>query len=240
MITSHTSLTPHQRKNVKHRNVAVLWVLLGLVVFMFGLSIVRMKGLQKLSVHQKNKNTGIILGAVALVMVCLAFASVPLYRLFCQKTGYGGTPQIAGTSDGIRKDRVITVRFAANTARGFPWMFEPAQTEVKVYAGEVGLAFYKARNHSDKPLVGMSTYNVTPLKAGIYFNKIECFCFIEQLLQPGQYVDMPLQFFIDPAIADDPYMDDVKTITLSYTFFPFEKGRENPHTWPMQIPNESD
>ncbi len=153
-------------------------------------------------------------------MVCLAFASVPLYRLFCQKTGYGGTTQIALHSDRIVKSRVLRIQFNADINPKLPWHFKPAQHEIKVYAGQTALAFYTAENLSDRPVRGMATYNVTPDKAGIYFNKIDCFCFIEQTLEPRQVVDMPVEFFIDPDIADDPNLDDVTTITLSYTFFP--------------------
>ncbi len=168
-----------------------------------------------------NKSTGIILSAIAIAMVGIAFASVPLYRIFCQKTGYGGTTQIAKMPSKIIANRIIRIQFNADVNKKLPWKFVPSQYEIKVKAGEQALAFYKATNFSDKPVVGMATYNVTPEKAGIYFNKVECFCFIEQRLEPGQEMDMPVLFFIDPDIATDPNLDDVTTITLSYTFFPF-------------------
>ncbi len=144
---------------------------------------------------------------------------MPLYRLFCQVTGFGGTTRLAAAAPAAAGERVITVRFNADVNRGLPWSFRPAQREVRVRVGEEALVFYVARNDSDVPITGTSTFNVTPDKAGIYFNKVECFCFTEQRLMPGESVDMAVSFFIDPAIVDDPYQDDVKTITLSYTFF---------------------
>lgn len=156
-------------------------------------------------------------------MLAMAYASVPLYRLFCQKTGYGGTTQVAKDPSTKVVDRVITVRFNADVHRDLPWHFRPLQTEIKVKIGENALAYYESENRSDKPISGMATYNVTPDKAGIYFNKIACFCFEEQVLSPQEKVEMPVQFFIDPDFADDPDLKDVHTITLSYTFFRFNK-----------------
>ena len=154
-------------------------------------------------------------------MIGLAFASVPLYRIFCQRTGYGGTTQVAVEFPKRVSKRVITVRFNANVGKAFPWSFVPLQKEVRVRAGDQAFAVYHVRNKSDKPLVGMATYNVTPDKAGPYFQKVECFCFLEQTLHAKQSLDMPLLFFIDPDIDKDPALRDVDTITLSYTFFPF-------------------
>ncbi len=153
-------------------------------------------------------------------MVGLAFASVPLYRLFCQVTGYGGTTQTAQALPDAPGQRVITVRFNADTNPDLPWSFKPGDAAVDLRVGEEGLTFYRAVNQGPVSTVGTATYNVTPQKAGIYFNKIECFCFTEQLLRPGEAMDMPVSFFVDPAIMDDPNLDDVSTITLSYTFFP--------------------
>lgn len=169
------------------------------------------------------RNTGIFLTCLVVVMLALAYASVPLYRLFCQTTGYGGTTQVAaGSSLGVT-DRVITVRFNADVHRDLPWYFRPLQKEIKVRVGENALALYESENLSTTSISGMATYNVTPAKAGIYFNKIACFCFEEQRLEPGKRVDMPVYFFIDPEFASDPNLKDVHTITLSYTFFRFEK-----------------
>lgn len=158
-----------------------------------------------------------------MTMLALAYASVPLYRLFCQKTGYGGTTQVAKAPSITPGSREITVRFNADVHRDLPWRFRPLQTEIKVKVGENALAFYESQNGSDQPIWGMATYNVTPDKAGIYFNKVSCFCFEEQVLSPQQRVEMPVQFFIDPEFEKDPDLKDVHTITLSYTFFKLNK-----------------
>ncbi|MBX9804835.1 MAG: cytochrome c oxidase assembly protein [Alphaproteobacteria bacterium] len=170
-----------------------------------------------------SRNLGVILAGLVATMLVLAYASVPLYRLFCQKTGFGGTTQVAKAPSTSIRDREITVRFNADVHRDLPWHFRPLQTEIKVKIGENALAFYESQNFSDKPISGMATYNVTPDKAALYFNKVACFCFEEQVLSPQQRVDMPVQFFIDPDYADDPDLKDVHTITLSYTFFKFNK-----------------
>lgn len=167
----------------------------------------------------KNLRVVVVLLGVVAVMVGLVSASVPLYRLFCQVTGYGGTTQRAEAAPDVVSDRVMTVRFNADVNGDLPWSFYPEQREVTLPIGETALAFYRAENRSGKAVTGTATFNVTPLKAGQYFNKIECFCFTEQTLQPGQSVDMPVSFFVDPAILDDPNLDEVHTITLSYTFF---------------------
>lgn len=168
------------------------------------------------------KNTVIFVLFLLAAMTALAFASVPLYRIFCQQTGYGGTTQVAIAPTGDIRNRYVRVQFNADVNPSLPWRFVPLQKEVTVRAGEVGLAFYQAENLSDKPIRGMAVYNVTPEKTGAYFNKVECFCFIEQTLEPHEEVDMPVQFFIDPEFADDPLVDDVQVITLSYTFFPLD------------------
>ena len=152
-------------------------------------------------------------------MAGLAYASAPLYDLFCRTTGFGGTPLVANAGDRPVLDRTVKVRFDSNVDSALPWRFQPLEREVKVRLGEEHLTHYRVTNVSQRPLVGTSTYNVTPEPAGPWFNKIQCFCFTEQILEPGQAVDMPVTFFVDPSMADDPNMDDVKTITLSYTFF---------------------
>lgn len=149
----------------------------------------------------------------------LTYAAVPLYRLFCQVTGFGGTTQTAAEAPGVVGDRVITVRFNADTARGLPWRFRPLQREMQVRIGETALAYYEAVNLSDTTIVGTSTFNVTPFKAGPYFAKVDCFCFTEQTLGPGERVKMAVSFFIDPDMMNEPKVEDVNTITLSYTFF---------------------
>jgi cytochrome c oxidase assembly protein subunit 11 len=172
-------------------------------------------------VPHRNRRTGLMLFTIVLGMVALAFASVPLYRLFCEVTGFGGTPQRveASASPAAVSDRVVTVRFNADVNSGLPWSFQPAQRSIEVKIGEQALAFYRATNHADRPVTGTATFNVTPDKAGAYFAKIECFCFTEQTLEPGQSVEMPVTVYVDPAMLQDRGLDDVDTITLSYTFF---------------------
>jgi cytochrome c oxidase assembly protein subunit 11 len=160
-----------------------------------------------------------LLCTAVVAMGGLAYASVPLYQLFCQVTGFGGTTQVADQGADEILDRTIKVRFNADTASGLPWDFRPAQREVELQVGETGMAYYTAVNNSSRPIVGTASYNVTPLKAGPYFSKIDCFCFTEQELAPGEKVEMPVTFFVDPEIADDKNLDDITTITLSYTFF---------------------
>jgi cytochrome c oxidase assembly protein subunit 11 len=167
---------------------------------------------------RRNRRTVVSLLMVIVGMGCLAYASVPLYRIFCQVTGFGGTTQRAETAPAEAAARVITVRFDATVA-DVPWEFEPAQRTLAVRVGETALATYRAHNRSRQPVTGTATFNVTPPKAGQYFDKIQCFCFSEQTLGAGQSVDMPVSFFIDPALLADHNLDDVHTITLSYTFF---------------------
>lgn len=162
------------------------------------------------------------LGAIA-AMVALVAASVPLYDLFCRVTGYGGTPQVSAAVSDAMSERSVTVRFDATVMRDLPWNFRPAQRQMTVHLGENVLAFYTAENNSDRPVAGHATFNVTPAKAGRYFNKIECFCFTEQLLLPGESKEFPVSFFVDPSISEDDDGKDVTAITLSYTFF--NKGR---------------
>ena len=160
----------------------------------------------------------VLLGLIAL-MVGLVVASVPLYRLFCQVTGYGGTTQQAEASDGTVLGREMTVRFNSDVNNDLPWHFKPVQRSVKIKIGEEALIFYKAVNTSKETITGTATFNVTPFKAAQYFNKIECFCFTEQTLAPGEEIDMPVTFFVDSALADDERLKEAKAITLSYTFF---------------------
>ena len=155
-------------------------------------------------------------------MIGLSFAAVPLYGLFCRATGFDGTTRTAAALPGKVLDRTVTVKFDANTDRHLPWEFRPEQREITVHLGQKGLTAFLARNKKTVPTTGSALYNVTPLKAGQYFHKIQCFCFSEQTLQPGQEVSMPVLFFVDPAMNDDPNMQDVTVITLSYTFYPAE------------------
>jgi len=167
----------------------------------------------------RNVRTVGILASVVVGMVGMAYASVPLYEIFCRVTGYGGTTQVATEGADRVLDRTMTVRFDSNVNPELPWKFEPAQRSMSLKVGETKLAFYRATNTGTDTLVGTATFNVTPDKAGLYFDKIDCFCFTEQVLRPGETVDMPVSFYLDPELADDPKMDGVTTITLSYTFF---------------------
>ncbi len=171
-----------------------------------------------------NRNSRTVLGLVGVVagMGALTAASVPLYDLFCRVTGYGGTPSIAEATTGTVLDETIRVRFDANSVASMNWTFRPLQPDVTVRIGEEALVFYEAINHSDKPVTGRAIYNVAPEVTGYYFDKIECFCFTEQTLQPGERVEMPISFFIDPDIVNDPDTARVRDITLSYTFHPYE------------------
>jgi cytochrome c oxidase assembly protein subunit 11 len=166
-----------------------------------------------------NRTYGITLAAVAVGMIGISFAAVPLYRLFCAATGYGGTPQIgASVAPGAARQE-ITVRFNANTNPNLPWDFRPEQEQIRLPLGEEQLAFYAARNRAGTPVTGVALYNVTPETAGKYFHKTACFCFNQQILAAGQQMQFPLSFWVDPAIAKDPNTADIRTITLSYTFF---------------------
>ena len=180
-----------------------------------------------MSVHRRRMVVlPVLLAMLVAGMAGLAYASVPLYRLFCQVTGFGGTTQVAAaapaSADVQAMARIVTVRFDANVNGALPWDFRPAQRAIRVRPGEQALAFYVARNRSDQPITGIATYNVTPVKAGAYFSKIDCFCFESQRLEPGRDVELPVSFFVDPEIVNDRNLDDVNTITLSYTFFQVE------------------
>ncbi|MBC7950413.1 MAG: cytochrome c oxidase assembly protein [Rhodospirillaceae bacterium] len=166
-----------------------------------------------------HRNVVLVSLAALAAMIGLVVLSVPLYQMFCRVTGYGGTTRIAIAAPGAVTGRPITVRFDSSVAKDLPWRFQPNQREIKAHLGEQMLATYTATNTGTTPIIGTATFNVTPDKAGRYFNKIACFCFTEQRLEPGQSVDMPVTFFVDPSIADDPYANEVTTITLSYTFF---------------------
>lgn len=163
--------------------------------------------------------TGLSLAALVVGMVGLSYAAVPLYDLFCRATGYGGTTMVATEVPNQIGEREMTVRFNADVNRNLPWRFHPVKGSVTVRIGEPTLAFYRVENTSDRLMVGTAAYNVTPLTAGEYFSKIDCFCFTEQVLQPGEVAELPVSFFVDSSIADDPKMDRINTLTLSYTFF---------------------
>jgi cytochrome c oxidase assembly protein subunit 11 len=169
--------------------------------------------------EKNKKNLTLSLMMLLISMFFISYASVPIYSLFCKVTGFGGTTQqskIASTRIGKKH---LTIRFDSNVAKDLPWNFIPKQKEVKIISGENVLVFYYVENLSNEDIIGTSVYNVTPHKAGKYFNKIHCFCFEEQLIKANEKVLMPVSFFIDPEIDKDPYLDDVNTITLSYSFF---------------------
>jgi cytochrome c oxidase assembly protein subunit 11 len=170
----------------------------------------------------KRRNGLMLAGAFGLVfgMVGLSFAAVPLYDLFCRVTGFGGTTQTAVGTTGEVLDRMVSVRFTADTDRALPWRFEAEQREVEVRIGEPALVYYTATNESDQPVAGQAVYNVSPAKSGVYFYKVQCFCFQEQILMPGESVEFPVYFYVDPAMDDDRGLDDVHTLTLSYRFYP--------------------
>ncbi len=171
---------------------------------------------------RKNRRVGSVLCGIVLGMVGMSYAAVPLYDLFCRVTGYAGTTQVADKRSTTITSRPMKIRFDA-LANNIDWAFQPTQLEMVLKVGENGLAFYRATNRSDRTVTGTATFNVTPLKVGAYFNKVECFCFTEQTLKPGETIEMPVAFFVDPEISVDPNLNDVKTITLSYTFFPVKK-----------------
>jgi cytochrome c oxidase assembly protein subunit 11 len=152
-------------------------------------------------------------------MGALAWASVPFYDWFCRVTGFGGATATADAGASEVLNQTIKVRFDASLDRGMPWQFTPVQREMEIKIGETGLAFYEAYNPTDRPVAGTASYNVTPFQAGGFFTKIDCFCFTEQVLQPGERVQMPVTFFVDPEIVEDRDAKFVKTITLSYTFY---------------------
>jgi cytochrome c oxidase assembly protein subunit 11 len=173
--------------------------------------------------NRRNRRMALTGIAVAFGMVGVAYAAVPLYQLFCQLTGFAGTPQIAESAPKGAIAREMKVRFDSNVARDLPWVVKAAGP-VTDRIGNVDTVHYLATNNSDKAISGMATFNVTPDNAAIYFNKIECFCFTEQTLQPGETVEMPIVFFVDPDLADDRELATIKEITLSYTFYSSDNG----------------
>ena len=168
---------------------------------------------------------------VVLFMGAMAWASVPFYNWFCRVTGFGGVTQTAEAGSDVILDRTIKVRFDASKDKGFAWEFRPEQKEMELRIGETGLAYFEAYNPTDRAIAGQASYNVVPYDAGSYFNKIECFCFTEQVLQPGERVDMPVSFYVDPEIVNDPDAKYIHVITLGYTFYeiplPEKKSEES-------------
>jgi len=169
---------------------------------------------------RRHRKVAVWCAAVVAGMVGASYAAVPLYRMLCELTSFDGTPQRASAPSDIVLDRTMSIRFDANTAQGFAWTFQPEQRTVDVKIGETTLAFYRATNTSDRALTGTSTFNVFPEQAAVFFNKLECFCFKEQTLEPGQSIDLPVSFFVDPQIVHDKNAGGTTHITLSYTFYP--------------------
>jgi cytochrome c oxidase assembly protein subunit 11 len=177
---------------------------------------------------QSNRRTGLFAALGAVTMIGVAYAAVPLYRLFCQVTGFGGTTGVAAAAPAadqlaVVAGRTIKVRFDSNIAPGLPWRFRQKQNEVTIPIGEKRLAYYTATNTSNQPITGRAVFNVSPDVAGQYFIKIECFCFTEQTLKAGETIDMPVTWYVDPAIINDPVARKIDEITLSYTFYPVDK-----------------
>lgn len=173
--------------------------------------------------NRKNAQTGLLAILAACAMLGLGYAAVPLYDLFCRVTGFGGTTQVATEAEAnaaatIGTTREISIRFDASLARDMPWEFAPTQSTDTVRIGQRDIATYVAKNEGARPITGTATFNVEPWQAGVYFHKIQCFCFTEQTLQPGEEVTMPVLYYIDPAILEDDTIADVEQITLSYTF----------------------
>lgn len=175
--------------------------------------------------QRRHRRVALWAGSVAVAMLGMAYAAVPLYQMFCQVTGFAGTTQRATAAPDTVLERKITVRFDSNVSGGLSWAFKPERTTVDVKIGENQLAFYEARNLADVPVTGTATFNVAPEAAGRYFNKIECFCFTEQTLKPGEAVQMPVSFFVDPEIVKDSDARHITQITLSYTFYPVDENR---------------
>ncbi len=177
------------------------------------------------ALQRRQRRVGLAAAGTALAMLGLAFASVPLYRIFCQTTGYGGTTQRADRPSDQVLDRKVTVRFDGNVSPGLKWRFEPLQQALDVRIGENTLAYFRATNLSDQPTTGTAVFNVLPEQVGIHFNKVQCFCFTEQRLEPGQSIEMPVSFFVDTAFASDKDTKDFTDLTLSYTFYPASRAQ---------------
>ncbi len=178
-----------------------------------------------LTLDQAKRRTALSMLMIVVGMAGLGYASVPLYRIFCQVTGFGGTTQRVETAQGVRPvpGETVSIRFDGTT-NGVPWSFAPEKHQVRVTIGQQMLAYYEATNSSDQPVTGQASYNVSPGLAGAYFTKVDCFCFTEQTLQPGETVRMPVLFYVDPKIMDDAEARRIEEITLSYTFFPVKQA----------------
>lgn len=183
-----------------------------------------MRGLNETPHWRRHETVAAACALFVAAMVGAAYAAVPLYNWFCRTTGFGGTPQVASLAPAHVLERKIKVRFDANVAGGLPWRFEPEQNSIEVKIGEVVTIYYRVVNESARPTVAVASYNVAPPTVGAYFSKINCFCFTEQRLDPGEKRDMPVVFFVDPAFVKDAEQDGVGTITLSYTMYPAHRS----------------
>lgn len=181
-----------------------------------------------IALDDRKLRTAMLATLMVVFMGGLGYAAVPLYRMFCQVTGFAGTTRMAvgETAPGAVAGKQISVRFDANHVNELPWTFKPEATKANVMIGERQIAFYTAKNHSDKPITGAASYNVSPAAAGAYFAKIQCFCFTQQTLQPGQEVRMPVIYYVDPKILDDEDGKQISEITLSYTFYPVDDSKK--------------
>ena len=180
------------------------------------------------ALSNKNRRSALLAGFFGLLMLGMGYAAVPLYEVFCRVTGYGGTTQRVGEAQAATvkaTNRVMSIRFDSNVNSALPWTFKPEQAVDHVSVGARDMAIYIATNESDQPVLGTATFNVTPVQAGKYFNKVQCFCFTEQLLKPGQTMRMPVLYYVDPAILEDPETRDIEEITLSYTFYRSKDGK---------------
>lgn len=177
---------------------------------------------------ERTTRTALLAAGFAMGMTGVGYASVPLYRLFCQVTGFAGTTRMAvgEAAPGAVPGKTMSIRFDANHSSALPWEFKPESTKELVAIGARDITFFSAKNLSDKPVTGTATFNVTPVHAGKYFTKVQCFCFTEQTLKPGVQVRMPVVFYVDPKILDDPAARDIEEITLSYTFYPVDEGKK--------------
>jgi cytochrome c oxidase assembly protein subunit 11 len=177
---------------------------------------------------RRNRRTLVAMAGLGIAMLALGFASVPLYRIFCEQTGFGGTTQRASAYAGVKAavGHTMSVRFDSNVQPGMPWRFYPERRTETVTVGARDMAIFIAENMSDRPVTGTASFNVTPTQAGAYFTKIQCFCFTEQTLQPGERVRMPVIYYVDPKILTDPDNRDTQQITLSYTFYPVEQDKK--------------
>ncbi len=173
----------------------------------------------------RNRRTVLACSAAVLAMTGLSFAAVPLYNLFCKVTGFAGTPMVGTAATGKTSDRIVQVAFDANVAPALGWRFEAERTEIKAQVGVTQTVFYKITNTSSRPMTGIATYNVQPNQSGAYFVKIQCFCFTETTLQPGETLEAPVVFYIDPEIELNRELASLKSITLSYTYFPSKNGQ---------------